>query len=80
MEILTLHFKESIREKLLKLLATFPESDLKISAPYNFEEIKTSVHEDYIDYKSGKSKILSIDEVEDEMNKIISENENRNNG
>lgn len=79
MESLTIHFKESIKEKLLNMLHSFSENDLKISENEHFEELKSFIREDYTNYKIGISKLLDIEDVEKEMNQIISDNEDRNN-
>lgn len=42
----------------------------------NSASLKMLVNEDYADYKSGKTSILSIEEAEKDIEKFISENEN----
>lgn len=76
MESRTIHFDKSIKDKILKFLSSFSEKDLKISNTKEFENAKKTVHEDYSEYKSGKSELQSLDEFEEEMKNFLSEDEN----
>lgn len=79
--------EQSIYQEIKEKLKDAPKSILERVLGYvdgisevkndkQFQELKMHVHEDYAEYKSGKTKLLSIEETENDIENSISENEN----
>ncbi|WP_312768911.1 hypothetical protein [Epilithonimonas sp.] len=79
--------EKSIYQEITEKLKDAPKSILERVLGYvdgvlenkldaNFNDLKAQVKEDYANYKSGKSELLDIDDVEREIENFISENEN----
>ena len=79
--------EKSIYQEITEKLKDAPKSVLERVLGYvdgvldnksdaGFNELKALVEEDYANYKSGKSELLDIDDVEKEIENFISENEN----
>lgn len=76
MKTITLHYNESVAEKLEKFLSTFPKEDLKVEKGSASEKIKSDLHRDYNLYKQNPTDVLSVNEAETEMDLFIKNNEN----
>ncbi|KEY18350.1 hypothetical protein [Kaistella antarctica] len=78
MKTITLHFSESIAEKLNDFLKTFSEKDLKIEFGNDtqFLAAKKELQKDYDLYKNNKNPLISVDDAEEEMNALFQSNEN----
>ncbi|MGV8915556.1 MAG: hypothetical protein ACOH1X_08940 [Kaistella sp.] len=74
MKTITLHFSESIAEKLNEFLKTFSDKDLKIESGNDaqFQAAKKELQKDYDLYKKNKNPLISVDEAEEEMNALFS--------
>ena len=79
--------EKSIYQEITEKLKDAPKSILERVLGYvdgvlenkfdsNFNDLTAQVQEDYANYKSGKSELLDIDDVEKEIKDFISENEN----
>lgn len=79
--------EKSIYQEITEKLKDAPKSILERVLGYvdgvlenkfdsNFNDLTAQVQEDYTNYKSGKSELLDIDDVEKEIKDFISENEN----
>lgn len=75
MKTITLHYTDSIAEKLTLFLATFSEKDLKIEMEDDIEFLaaKKELQKDYDLYKKNESSLMSIDDAEKEMDILFSE-------
>ena len=78
MKTITLHFSESIAEKLNDFLKTFSEKDLKIELGNDaqFLAAKKELRKDYDLYKNNENPLISVDDAEEEMNALFQSNEN----
>lgn len=78
MKTITLHFSESIAEKLNDFLKNFSENDLKIETENSSQlnDAKIQLQKDYDFYKENPSSTISIDEAEKETNLLFSKDEN----
>lgn len=80
----TEHFiYQEIKDKLkdapknvLQRVLGYVDGVLEIKNEKNFQDLKMHVHEDYTEYKSGKTNLLSIDEAESDIENSISDREN----
>ncbi|SFI15194.1 hypothetical protein [Halpernia frigidisoli] len=76
MKTITLHYSESIYEKLKNFLDTFSKEDLEVEDTSKFEKIKSQLQRDYDLYKQNPTDVLSVNEAEAEMDLFIKNNEN----
>lgn len=76
MKTITLHYNDSIAEKLKSFLETFSKEDLKVEYASGLEKIKSELHKDYELYKQNPENVLTVDEAETEMGLFIKDNEN----
>lgn len=76
MKTITLHYKESIAEKLKNFLDTFSKEELEVEDSSTFEQIKSELHRDYDLYKQNPTDVLTVNEAEAEMDLFIKNNEN----
>ena len=78
MKTITLHFSESIAEKLNNFLKTFSENDLKIETENisQSNDAKIELQKDYDFYRENPSSTISIDEAEKEINLLFSKDGN----
>lgn len=63
-------------KNILERVLGYVDGILENKLDANFNDLKAQVQEDYANYKSGKSELLDIDDVEKEIKDFISENEN----
>ncbi|WP_312078605.1 hypothetical protein [Chryseobacterium sp.] len=63
-------------KNVLQRVLGYVDGVLEIKDEKNFQDLKMQVHEDYAEYKSGKTNVLSIGEAESDIENSISENEN----
>ena len=63
-------------KNVLQRVLGYVDGVLEIKNEKNFQDLKMQVHEDYTEYKSGKTNLLSIDEVESDIENSISDREN----
>lgn len=77
MKTITLHFSESIAEKLNDFLKNFSENDLKIETENSSQlnDAKIALQKDYDFYRENPSFTISIDEAEKETNLLFSKDE-----
>ncbi|MFY1047394.1 hypothetical protein [Chryseobacterium sp. GP-SGM7] len=79
--------EESIYQEITKKLKDAPKNILERVLGYidgiseiknadQLNKLKIQVNEDYADYKSGKTKLFTIEEAENNVENSISENEN----
>ncbi|WP_417430782.1 hypothetical protein [Halpernia sp.] len=76
MKTITLHYKESIAEKLKNFFDTFSKEDLEVEEISTFEKIKSELQRDYELYKQNPTDVLTVNEAEAEMDLFIKKNEN----
>ena len=76
METIRIQFQANLKSKILELLRSFPENEVQIiqEDPY-FEKNKAILQKELEDIESGKSKCISMDEMDLVMEKIISKYE-----
>ena len=76
METIRIQFQANLKSKILELLRSFPENEVQIiqEDPY-FEKNKAILQKELEDIESGKSKCISIEEMDLVMEKIISKYE-----
>lgn len=76
MEAIRLEFQPEIKEKILKLLSSFSSDELKITPEDpDFDENKEKVHIAYAKLKNGTTKIYTVEEVDEILEKTISKYE-----
>ncbi len=76
MEAIRLEFQPEIKEKILKVLSSFSSDELKIiPEDPDFDDNKKKVHEAYTKLKSGTSKLYTVEEVDEILEKTISKYE-----
>ncbi|MFC4685669.1 hypothetical protein ACFO4P_01840 [Epilithonimonas pallida] len=63
-------------KSILEQVLGYVDSVLENKTNANFNDLNGQIQEDYANYKSGKSELLDIDDVEKEIKNFISENEN----
>lgn len=61
---------------ILERVLGYVDGVLEIKDEKNFQDLKMQVHEDYTEYKSGKTNLLSIDEAQSDIENSISNHEN----
>lgn len=77
METITLHFNQNIKEKLLQVLNSFSKSDLEIvQESQEFQDAKSEMQKDYQQYVIGNTKLMSVEESENELDELLRSNEN----
>ncbi|WP_309609707.1 hypothetical protein [Flavobacterium sp.] len=77
METLTIQFESNIKAKILEILNSFPSNELKIvNEDPVFAANKKMLDAELAKIKNGTAKLNSIDEVDEYLDKIISEYEN----
>ncbi|WP_395075742.1 hypothetical protein [Flavobacterium sp.] len=77
METLTIQFESNIKAKILEILNSFPSNELKIvNEDPVFAANKKMLDAELAKIKNGTAKLYSIDEVDEYLDKIISEYEN----
>ena len=70
METITIHFKKSVKEKLLNFLATFSENELEVSSEnFEFEKAKKELHKDYEYSKREDAEFYTVNEAREMLNK-----------
>jgi hypothetical protein len=76
METIRIQFQANLKSKILELLRSFPENEVQIiqEDPY-FEKNKAILQKELEDIESGKSKCISMEEMDLVMEKIISKYE-----
>lgn len=76
METIRIQFQANLKSKILELLRSFPENEVQIiqEDPY-FEKNKAILEKELEDIDSGKSKCISMEELDLVMEKIISKYE-----
>ncbi|WP_396171892.1 hypothetical protein [Flavobacterium sp.] len=76
METIRIQFQANLKAKILALLSSFPENEVQIiqEDPF-FEKNKNILHTELENIESGKSKCISIEELDLVMEKIISKYE-----
>lgn len=76
METIRIQFQANLKSKILELLRSFPENEVQIiqEDPY-FEKNKAILEKELEDIESGKSKCISMEELDLVMEKIISKYE-----
>jgi len=77
METIRIQFQTNLKSKILELLRSFPEDEVQIiqEDPY-FEKNKAILEKELEDIKNGKSKCISMEELEMVLEKIITKYEN----
>jgi hypothetical protein len=63
-------------KSVLERVLGYVDGVLENKSDVNFNDLKAQVQEDYASYKAGKSELLDINDVENEIENFISENEN----
>jgi hypothetical protein len=65
METIRIQFQANLKSKILELLRSFPENEVQIiqEDPY-FEKNKAILQKELEDIESGKSKCISMEEME----------------
>lgn len=63
-------------KNVLQRVLGYVDGVLESKDEKNFQDLKMQVHEDYGEYKSGKTNLLSIDEAESDIENSISDHEN----
>ena len=77
METLTIQFESNIKAKILEILNSFPSNELQIvNEDPVFAANKKMLDAELAKIKNGTAKLYSIDEVDEYLDKIISEYEN----
>ena len=77
METIRLEFQPSIKAKILELLSSFSSDELKIvQEDPNFHENKKKFDIALIKVKNGTAECCSLDELDEFLEKTISEYEN----
>ena len=73
METIRIQFQPNLKSKILELLSSFSENELQIiQEDPSFEKNKRNLEEELKNIESGKSKCISIEELDLVMEKIIS--------
>ena len=83
MESLHIEFQPNVKEKLLEFLNSFSKNELKIfedetsiEETKSFKEHQQRMKLSLENIKSGKSKTISFDELDNYLEETISKNEN----
>ncbi len=77
METLKIEFQPNLKSKIIELLSIFSKDELKISdenSAFQFEKQKLKLVSDKID--NGTAKFCSFEELDESLEKVISEYEN----
>jgi hypothetical protein len=73
METIRIQFQPNLKSKILELLSSFSENEVQIiQEDPSFEKNKRILEEELKNIESGKSKCISIEELDLVMEKIIS--------
>ena len=73
METIRIQFQPNLKSKILELLSSFSENEIQIiQEDPSFEKNKRNLEEELKNIESGKSKCISIEELDLVMEKIIS--------
>ena len=77
METIRIQFQTNLKSKILELLRSFPEDEVQIiqEDPY-FEKNKAILEKQLEDIENGKSKCISMEELDLVMEKLITKYEN----
>lgn len=76
MEAIRLEFQPEIKEKILNFLSSFSSDELKITPEDpDFDENKRKLDIAYSKLKEGKTKLFTIEEVDEFLEKTISKYE-----
>jgi hypothetical protein len=74
METITLHFDSTIKTKLMNFLQNFSEKEQEIiEETEDFKKAKAEIHKDYQLYISGNTELMTIQECENEIDKLLGE-------
>ena len=77
METITIEFESSIKTKILELLNSFPSNELKIvNDDPNFSANKKMLDAALEEVNNGTAECCSVEELEDFLEKSLSEYEN----
>ena len=83
METITIEFQPNVKDKIIEFLKSFSKNELHIveeNSPNvedkSFEEYRDRLHLAVKKFESGESKSRSLDELDEYLEKIISEYEN----
>lgn len=73
METIRIQFQPNLKSKILELLSSFSENEVQIiQEDPSFEKNKRILEEELKNIESGKSKCVSMEELDLVMEKIIS--------
>ncbi|MBA4153184.1 hypothetical protein [Flavobacterium sp.] len=73
METIRIQFQPNLKSKILELLSSFSENEVQIiQEDPSFEKNKRILEEELKNIESGKSKCISMEELDLVMEKIIS--------
>ncbi|MCD0469110.1 hypothetical protein [Flavobacterium sp. JAS] len=76
MDAIRLEFQPEIKEKILSFLNSFSSDELKITPEDpDFDENKRKVHAAYSKLKNGTTKLYTLEEVDEILEKTISKYE-----
>ena len=71
METIRIQFQPNLKSKILELLSSFSENEIQIiQEDPSFEKNKRNLEEELKNIESGKSKCISIEELDLVMEKI----------
>jgi len=74
MEVIKIEFRSDVKERLLEMLSCFSSDELKIVfEDPDFDENKRKLHAAYAKFKSGTMKLYTLEEVDEILEKTISE-------
>ncbi|RKR08350.1 hypothetical protein C8C83_5588 [Flavobacterium sp. 90] len=74
MKVIRIEFRSDVKERLLEILGCFSSDELKIIfKDPDFDENKRRLHATYAKLKSGTTKLYTLEEVDEMLEKTISQ-------